>query len=118
MQRFAAVLLVLMLALAGCAASPRAAVQTLVAALPAGDAGPGGPLGGRIAALPTPDPQAPTPTPPPSQIVFPTPAPTGSGPLAALTAVAGLLPTMDLDATPYTIAYRGVPVFIEFQARW
>ncbi len=117
MKCFAGVLLVFMLALAGCAASPRAAVQTLVAALPAGDA-PAGPLGGQVAALPTPDPRAATPTPPPSQITFPTPAPTGSGPLAALTAVAGMLPTMDLDATPYTIAYRGVPVFIEFQARW
>ncbi len=38
--------------------------------------------------------------------------------VAALTAVGGLIPTRDLDATPYTIAYRGVPVFIEFQARW
>lgn len=117
MKRFAAVLVMLMLTLAGCAASPRAAVQTLVAALPVTD-GSAGPLGGQVAALPTPDPPAATPTPPPSRIAFPTSAPTGSGPLAALTAVAGMIPTMDLNATPYTIAYRGVPVFIEFQARW
>lgn len=102
--------------LAACAPTPRAAVQTLVAVLP-GEA-PAAPLAGQIAALPTPDPSVATATPPPSSIMLPTAAPTGSGPLAALTEVAGLIPTMDLNATPYEIVYRGVPVFIEFQARW
>lgn len=117
MTRFTFLAVLLLLLVAGCAISPQAAVQTLVAVLPA-EAAPVGPLGGQIAALPTPDPNAATPTPPPSQLTFPTAAPTAIGPLATLTAISGLLPTMDLDATPYAIPYRGVPVFIEFQARW
>lgn len=103
------------LALAACAPTPRAAVQTLVAALPAA---PAAPLGGQVAALPTPDPSAATATPPPSSFALPTVAPTAIGPLATLTAISGLIPTMDLNATPYEVVYRGVPVFIEFQARW
>lgn len=106
---------VAMLALAACAPSPRAAVQTMVAVLPAA---PAGPLAGEIAALPTPDPAAATATPPPSSFSLPTIAPTAIGPLATLTAISGLIPTMDLNATPYEVVYRGVPVFIEFQARW
>ncbi|GAB4575484.1 MAG: hypothetical protein Kow0077_27240 [Anaerolineae bacterium] len=113
--RFAIVVLMLALGLmAGCSVYAPDVMRALFAALPE-ESGASGPLGGQVAALPTPDPAAVTATPPPSSISFPTPA---SGPLATLTAVAGLIPTIDLNATPYEITYRGVPIFIEFQARW
>jgi hypothetical protein len=81
-------------------------------------ADPAGPMDGAVAALPTPDPSAATPTLPPSSFTLPTEAPTAIGPLATMTALAGLIATPDLDATPYTIAYEGRPHFVEFQARW
>ena len=78
----------------------------------------GAPLGGAVAALPTPDPALATATPPPSAFSLPTQAPTVTGPLATLTAIAGLIPTQDLSATPYAIALTGRPHFVEFHARW
>ncbi len=105
---------IVLLGLSACAPAGRV-VQTLVAVLPQERE----PLGGAVAALPTPAPQAvATATPAPSRISFPTAAPTPIGPLATLTALAGLLPTQDQLATPYAITLRGLPHFIEFQARW
>ncbi len=89
-------------------------LRTVVGSLPAQDA----PLGGQIAALPTPVPGSATATPPPSLFILPTEAPTMTGPLATLTAIAGLIPTQDLSATPYAIELNGRPHFVEFQARW
>lgn len=106
-----------LIVLAGCTSISLEDVRLLAASFSSGDEL-AGPLGGQVSALPTPVPARTTPTPPPSSVTFPTPAPTAVGPLATLTAIAGMLPTMDLNATPYTVAYRGVPVFIEFQARW
>jgi hypothetical protein len=97
---------------AACTPAQLSGIQTMAAVLPENNA----PMGGQIAALPTVDPGAPTP--PPSSISFPTPAPTVVGPLATMTAIAGLLPTIDLSATPYRIALEDKPHFIEFQARW
>ncbi len=100
---------------AACTPAQIVGLLGLVFAPPAEDA----PLGGQIAALPTPDLAAvPTPTPPPSSISFPTPAPPVAPPLATLTAVAGMLPTQDTSATPYVLTFRGRPHFIEFHAWW
>ncbi len=101
---------------AACAPDPLSGLQTLVASLPEDDA----PLGGQVAALPTPKPdQGPTPTPPPSSISLPTLAPTLPPMQATLNAaVSGMMPTPDSEATPYTIALRGRPHFIEFHAWW
>jgi len=118
LKRFMLLAGIVLLLLAGCAPAGRA-VQTLAAALPPGVSSGQGPLGGAVEPLPTPDPRAAaTATPAPSRISFPTAAPPPSGPLATMTALAGLLPTQDLWATPYTIALRGLPHFIEFQAWW
>ena len=106
--------LALLLSGAACLPDPISGMQTLAARLPAGE----GPLGGQVAALPTPDPQAATATPAPSIITLPTPAPTLSGLLATMTAVAGLIPTVDLHATPYVIELQGRPHLVEFQAPW
>ncbi len=104
---------------AACTPAQRDALGTLAAVVAPTDAGP---LGGQVAALPTPDPNAaPTATPPSSAFAFPTETPTPrplAGPLATLTAVAGLLPTRDLSATPYAVELRGRPHFIEFHAWW
>ncbi len=113
MKRLMFMLGSVVLVLTACAPAGRA-MQTLVAAFPQER----GPLGGAVAALPTPDPRTATPTPAPSRISFPTDAPTPIGPLATLTALAGLLPTQDAEATPYTVVLRGLPHFIEFQAWW
>lgn len=104
---------VLLLALgAACTPAQVSGVQTMVAALPNRDA----PMGGQVAALPTPDPNiTATATPAPSSITFPTPV---SPVLATMTAVAGLAPTYDLNATPYAIVLQGRPHFVEFQAWW
>jgi hypothetical protein len=50
--------------------------------------------------------------------VLPTEAPPVAGPLATLTAIAGLIPPQDLSATPYAIQHTGLPHLVEFQARW
>ncbi len=89
-------------------------LRTVVGSLPGASA----PLGGQIAALPTPVPGSATATPPPSVFVLPTEAPPVAGPLATLTAIAGLIPTQDLSATPYAIQRTGLPHLVEFQARW
>jgi hypothetical protein len=102
----------LLILAAACTPAQLGGLQTLAAVVPERE----GPLGGRIAALPTAN--LATPTPPPSSISFPTPAPTVVGPLATLTAIAGLLPTIDLSATPYAIVLQGRPHFIEFRAGW
>ncbi|MBN2470962.1 MAG: hypothetical protein JXN59_09570 [Anaerolineae bacterium] len=115
MKHFTVAMVWLALLLGGCTFSPQNVLRTLAGVLSAEGAS-SGPLQGQVAALPTPDPA--TPTPAPSQLILPTLAPVPEGPLAALTAVAGMIPTMDLDATPYAVPYRGVPIFIEFQARW
>ncbi len=117
MNRILALVGAILLALTACTPAQVSGVQTLVAVLPEGRlAPPEGPLGGRIAALPTPLPA--TATPASSLLSFPTPPPTMVGPLATLTAIAGLLPTYDLNATPYAIENRGNPHFIEFKAGW
>lgn len=74
-----------------------------------------GPMGGELAALPT---AATTETPEPSSFSAPTEAPNAVGPLATMTALAGMVATPDLAATPYAIAINGRPHFVEFQARW
>lgn len=102
---------------AACSSVEFGGLATLVAGVEGGGA-PSGPLGGAVAALPTPDPEQVTATPPPSAFSLPTLAPTVTGPLATLTAIAGLIPTQDLSATPYVIALTWRPHFVEFHARW
>ncbi len=106
----------LLLALgAACTPAQVSGVQTLAAVLPAREA----PMGGQVAAIPTVDPDSvATVTPAPSIITFPTAAPPVNPVLATMTAVAGLVPTFDLNTTPYVIALQGHPHFVEFQARW
>ncbi|MBN1966675.1 MAG: hypothetical protein JW910_18630 [Anaerolineae bacterium] len=109
-----AVIGLMVLAAVACTPAQQAVVQTVVAALPDDDA----PLGGAVAAMPTPDQAAATATPASSSYAPPTSVPTASGPLAALTQVAQLIPTQDTSATPYAIVNQGRPHFIEFHARW
>jgi hypothetical protein len=56
-----------------------------------------------------------TATPASSSIILPT---SPSGPLATLTAIAGFIPTMDLNSPPTVITLTGKPIFIEFHAWW
>ena len=102
MKRLLLLMGVALLALAACTPAQVSLFQAMLG-VPPQDAGP---LGGQIA------------TPPPSSITLPTEAPTVVGPLATLTAVAAMIATPDINATPYTITMQGRPIFIEFQARW
>jgi thiol-disulfide isomerase/thioredoxin len=120
MKRTTLLVGIMLLALfaAACSTVDFGELATLVAGAAEGGNSLGGPLGGAVADLPTPDPELATATPPPSAFSLPTLAPTLTGPLATLTAIAGLIPTQDLSATPYVIALTGRPHFVEFHARW
>jgi hypothetical protein len=98
---------------AACSTVDFDALTALIAGAPSS-----GPLSGAVAELPTPDPALATATPSSSTITLPTEAPPVSGPLATLTAIAGLVATPDFSATPYVIALTGRPHFVEFHARW
>ena len=95
--RLTSFLVVLFGLVSACAPSPQASVQTLVALSVADGA---------------------TPTPGLSAVSLPTEAPTMTGPLATLTAIAPYAASPVADTTPYTIEVDGQPHFLEFYAWW
>jgi hypothetical protein len=92
--------LLVLLAVAACTTEQREALQTMVAAPP--DAASATP------ALSTLPPSTSTPT----------DAPTVTGPLGTMTAIAHMVATPILEEPPYEIVLQGNPHFVEFYAGW
>ena len=99
LKRILLVALVLLLATA-CSAEQREALQT-AAAVPQATA-----------------PPANTPTETLAFSALPTALPTMGGPMGTMTAIADQIASPVPDSEPYEIAFRGVPIFIEFHAWW